>query len=154
MQVVSPSLVPVLLAVTVASVAAGCGEDRVGAGTRTGDDDGVRIACTEVGCIGAATLTLRGVPATARSVAPVSTAAARTSTAPGDHDPDPAAPGGRVGRAVGPPHDRERGRARVDGSPVARGSAPIRREAVRPNGHRCTPTCWRGETTLRLTPAR
>ena len=68
MQVVSPSLVPVLLAVTVASVAAGCGEDRVGAGTRTGGDDGVRIACTEVGCIGGATLDLRGVPPTARSV--------------------------------------------------------------------------------------
>ena len=64
----SPSLVTVLLAVTVASVAAGCGEDPVGAGTRTGDDDGVRIACTAVGCTGAATLDLRGVPPTARSV--------------------------------------------------------------------------------------
>ena len=64
----SPSLVTVLLAVTVASVAAGCGEDPVGADTRTGDDDGVRIACTAVGCTGAATLDLRGVPPTARSV--------------------------------------------------------------------------------------
>ncbi|CAA9481695.1 MAG: hypothetical protein AVDCRST_MAG13-1205, partial [uncultured Solirubrobacteraceae bacterium] len=31
---------------------------------------------------------------------------------PRDHDPDPAAPGGRVGRAVGPPRERGRGRAR------------------------------------------
>lgn len=109
------------------------------------------VACTRASCLGGADVTLRGVPGRTASVEACVDGHCEVVRAPVPESvrvPLPAqgrsgGPSVRFARATAEARDRE-------GTALARGSSEVRLQAVRPNGRRCTPTCWTGESTLRL----
>ncbi len=141
------------IAVAAAAATAGCGggEDDGAATSMRDQADPGPTACTRASCTGGALVRLRRVPENAASAdVCVDARCAAISDAIRDDvrvalPPEPRSGGRSVRRADATVEVRDDA-----GAVVARGSSPIWLTAVRPNGPRCTPTCWTGEATVEL----
>lgn len=139
-----------VLAALLTGACGGGGGDGAATGG-SGEADPAPMACTRASCMGGALVRLRGVTRDAASAEVCVDGRCAAIRRP---IPDEV----RVGL---PPQDRSGGdsvrtaEATAEtrdsaGALLASGSSAIRLTAIRPNGPRCRPTCWAGETAVVL----